>query len=116
MLKDMIKRPGDASRNLKRFSAALVFHLTYGRRLRDDDLNAMQSIINSVIQDLTPGAHLVDSLPFLDMLPDFLTPWRAEARGKHDHDYEVRRGNISTLSRTGEYFATGDYLCLNMHL
>jgi hypothetical protein len=35
------------------------------------------------------GAHLVDTFPILDNLPNFLAPWRAEANRKHDQEMDV---------------------------
>ncbi len=36
-----------------------------------------------------PGAHLVDAFPILDSLPDFMSPWRNEARKKHEYEMGV---------------------------
>ncbi|KAF8468544.1 cytochrome P450 [Gautieria morchelliformis] len=84
-LHDMLLRPGEWARNCKRFSASLVFQLSYGRRLGDDDadLNGVISILENVLKETYPGAHLVDIFPILDKLPDFLSPWRARARQNH---------------------------------
>ncbi|KAF7326750.1 hypothetical protein MVEN_02594000 [Mycena venus] len=41
------------------------------------------------LQRFGPGAHLVDAFPVLDRLPNFLSPWRAEAQRKHQRELEV---------------------------
>ncbi|KAF8531834.1 cytochrome P450 [Gautieria morchelliformis] len=84
-LHDMLLRPEEWARNCKRFSASLVFQLSYGRRLGDDDadLNGVISILENVLRETYPGTHLVDTFPILDKLPDFLSPWRARARQNH---------------------------------
>lgn len=91
LLYDMIIRPSDASRHCQRFSASLVFHLAYGKRLGDDgaDLDAVLEVLANFVRDTYPGAHLVDTFPVLDLLPDFLAPWRREARRKHEADMKV---------------------------
>ncbi|EMD33484.1 hypothetical protein CERSUDRAFT_118063 [Gelatoporia subvermispora B] len=91
LLHDMINRPLDANRHCQRFSASLVFHLAYGKRLGDDgaDLDAVLNVLQNFVRDTYPGAHLVDTFPILDLLPDFLAPWRQEARRKHVGDMKL---------------------------
>ena len=87
----MLARPEDSIRHCKRFAASLVFHLSYGKRLADDDqdLNAVLSIMHNFAKDTSPGAHLVDMFPVLDCLPGFLAPWREEALRKHNAEIIV---------------------------
>lgn len=77
--------------NTKRFAASIVFSLSYGRRLPDDDkdLETVENLLENFIHDCYPGAHLVDTFPILDKLPDLLAPWRAEALKKHDQELQV---------------------------
>ncbi|OCH90315.1 cytochrome P450 [Obba rivulosa] len=91
LLHDMATRPWDASRHCQRFSASLVFHLAYGKRLGDDgaDLDAVLNVLANFVRDTYPGAHLVDTFPMLDLLPDVLAPWRQEARRKHITDMKL---------------------------
>jgi cytochrome P450 len=78
---------------LNRYVASLVFTLTYGKKLADDkNLLAVQQVLDSVLLDAAPGAHLVDTFPILDRLPDFLSPWRKEARAKHDYESSMYIG------------------------
>jgi hypothetical protein len=92
LLHDMLLTPTAFIRHSKRFSASLVFHLSYGKMLadNDEDLNAVIAILENFTQDTYPGAHLIDTFPILDCLPEFLAPWRAEARKKHDKEMKVR--------------------------
>ncbi|THH10559.1 hypothetical protein EW146_g8337 [Bondarzewia mesenterica] len=91
LVHDMLVRSEDSTRNCKRFSASLVFHLSYGKRLDDDDqdLVAIGNVLENFVRDTYPGAHLVDSLPILDYLPGFCAPWRSEARRKHDVEMKL---------------------------
>jgi hypothetical protein len=91
LLIDLVKSPAEFYKHCARFPASLVFTLTYGKGLGDDgrDLAEVQSIFTTFIRDVAPGAHLVDTFPLLDLLPDFLSPWRAEARQKHQRELEV---------------------------
>jgi hypothetical protein len=79
----------------KRYAAALVYTLAYGRRISSAELKAVLAGLEAFIADCYPGAHLVDSFPVLDWVPDWVlnvcgAGWREEARGKHGKDMEVR--------------------------
>lgn len=92
LLTDILARPTECTLHCRRFSASLVFALSYGKRLDDDgkDLAAVTTVLENFIRDTYPGAHLVDTFPILDYLPDVFAPWRAEARRKHEFEVEVR--------------------------
>jgi len=90
LLFDMLHKPNEYKLNLKRFTASLVFTLTYGKKLNDDqNLHAVLKILVDFLPDCAPGAHLVDSFPILDRLPDILAPWRKKAQEKHAYEKAV---------------------------
>ncbi|TFK45745.1 cytochrome P450 [Heliocybe sulcata] len=90
-LYDMLVNPSDADQHSKRYAAATVFRLSYGKRLSDDneDLRQVLTILDGFIRDCYPGSHLVDIFPLLDSLPDFLAPWRLSARRKHEYEIQL---------------------------
>ncbi|KAG6829029.1 hypothetical protein H0H87_012834 [Tephrocybe sp. NHM501043] len=92
LMYDMLIHPEESNMNTKRYSASLVFTLSYGRRIDDDDqdLIAVLKILDDFIADCYPGAHLVDTFPVLDkFLPNFLAPWRAAAAKKHENEMKL---------------------------
>ncbi|KAJ7734759.1 cytochrome P450 [Mycena maculata] len=91
LLSDILASPTRCAHHCRRFSASLVFTLSYGERLDDDgkDLAAVTTVLEGFIRDTYPGAHLVDTFPLLDYLPGFLAPWRAEAQRKHEFEVEL---------------------------
>lgn len=93
LLYDMAHHPKEANLNAKRFSAALVFMISYGRHLSPDDKDLKQvlEILAGFIEDCYPGTHLVDTFPILDSwwVPDFIATWRAEAKAKHREEISV---------------------------
>lgn len=95
-IRDALHRPNEADLNAKRYAAALIFSLTYGKRLNDDDkdLDAVVEVLEDFIHDCYPGSHLVDTFPILDRLPDFLAPWRDGARKKHARDSKVSKCEV----------------------
>lgn len=105
LLFDMLTRPEESGMNAKRYAASLVFTLSYGRRLPDDDqdLIAVLDILDGFIEDCYPGAHLVDTFPVLDkILPSFLAPWRAAATKKHEREMQVRSSLVLVKLSTNE--------------
>ena len=92
-LHDVLRTPNETFFHAKRFSAALVFRLAYGRSLaRDDkDLREVLQILDDFIEDCYPGTHLVDTFPILDhwIVPDWIARWRKEARAKHEKEVKV---------------------------
>lgn len=91
LLHDLLASPQDAFRHCQRFAASLVFNLSYGKRMEDNglDLEGVIHILTNFVNDTYPGAHLVDMFPILDFLPDLCSPWRSEARKKHEFEMEV---------------------------
>ncbi|KAJ7642988.1 cytochrome P450 [Mycena polygramma] len=91
LLMDLVRAPTQFYDHFLRFPASLVFNLTYGKRIGDDghDLADVQKSFMTLVQDISPGAHLVDTFPILDRLPNFLSPWRAEAKQKHQQEIEL---------------------------
>ncbi|KAJ7307804.1 cytochrome P450 [Mycena albidolilacea] len=92
LLKDMAKAPTEFFKHIPRFPASLVFALSFGRELKEHDLAEVQKILADFVFDINPGAHLVDTFPMLDLLPDFLSPWRAEARRKRVRELALYGG------------------------
>lgn len=91
LLLKLIGHPQDLETNLLRYAASIIFTLAYGKQLKDndEDLNALMGLVESFSEDCRPGAHLVDTFPILDSLPDILAPWRNDARMKHCKELEV---------------------------
>ncbi|KAF7366046.1 Cytochrome P450 [Mycena venus] len=91
LLVDLATSPTQYYRHFQRFPASLVFSLAFGEAINDDDkdLAAALEILNTFVRDINPNSHLVDTFPVLDLLPDFLSPWRAEARMKHQREIDL---------------------------
>lgn len=89
----MLSRPKEFDHHCAQFPASLMFRLTYGKELGEnsDILTAAIAIIEMFIKHASLGAHLVDTFPILDKLPDFLAPWRLEAKKHHEEDIKLAR-------------------------
>lgn len=90
LLLKMCTHPQDLELNFKRYAASIIYTIAFGKDMEGDgDLHSVIDILDDFIQDCLPGAHLVDTFPILDLLPDFLSPWRNGARMKHEKDLQV---------------------------
>ncbi|KAJ6498359.1 cytochrome P450 [Mycena vitilis] len=91
LLLDLLDGPDKYRDHLYRFTATLIMRITYGTSLhgQESDLDAILASNESFNLDALPGAHLVDTFPLLDYLPDFLSPWRADAKRKHLEELEL---------------------------
>ncbi len=86
------RNPSETQLHGKLYAASLVYTLAYGKDLNEEGLKELLAILDVVerfIRDCMPGAHLVDAFPILDSLPDFMSPWRNEARKKHEYEMGV---------------------------
>lgn len=84
--------PSETQLHGKLYAASLVYTLAFGKDLNEEGLKELFGILDIVegfIRDCMPGAHLVDTFPALDYLPDFMSPWRREARKKHEYEMKV---------------------------
>ncbi|KAJ7277951.1 cytochrome P450, partial [Mycena rebaudengoi] len=91
LLLNLLDSPEKYRDHLYRFTASLIMRITYGTSLQghEEDLDAILASNQSFNLDALPGAHLVDTFPWLDYLPDFLSPWRKEAKEKHLEELEL---------------------------
>ena len=70
----------------------MILHISHGYQVKEGE-DPMVDLADKVMEEFgrsaVAGAHLVDTFPILDKLPDFLAPWRAEALRKHDLELQV---------------------------
>ncbi|EJD42206.1 cytochrome P450 [Auricularia subglabra TFB-10046 SS5] len=90
LLARLTNSPTDAYLSIKHYAAETLMNLVYAREFGSDgaDLRTLLGILESFVTDIHPRAHLVDTFPALDYLPDFMAPWRREARRKHAVEVE----------------------------
>ena len=86
-----LTKPDEAEMNMMRYSSSVIHTLAYGKRMSGDDkdLKDLIHILDEFVRECYPGAHLVDTLPILDRLPDFMSPWRKAARRNHENEMKV---------------------------
>lgn len=77
----IMKRPENWEKQFERFTASVVFSISYGRRIDSLDspiirerLRFMQFMASLNV----PGAYLAESFPFLKHVPTIFAPWKKE--------------------------------------
>lgn len=77
----VLQNPDGWEREFDRFTASVVFSVSYGRRIDSadskivrDKLNFMQFMASLNV----PGAYMAESFPFLKYMPNFLAPWKRD--------------------------------------
>ncbi|KAI5866017.1 cytochrome P450 [Durotheca rogersii] len=104
MLMGLLESPNDFINHLRRYSASLTTQMTFGfRTVTMDDpriKQAFDSFDRTSELIVSPTAALLDLIPVLRRLPDFLLPIIKEAREMHrrelklfkDYYFDVKRG------------------------
>lgn len=91
----LLARPREYVGLIETFTSSVVFCVSYGHRI--DSLNAR--VIGQRFEFMhyaaglnVPGKYLVESIPVLKYVPDFLAPWKAEIK---EHGRREARANMS---------------------
>src|SRR3979490_2991350 len=75
LLNDLLLSPKKYERIFKRYSAGLIFRIGFGKTVETGDephVRKILSVVHTVERVASPGAYLVDSIPLLRYLPDFV--------------------------------------------
>ncbi|KAI5827795.1 cytochrome P450 [Schizophyllum commune Tattone D] len=109
LLYEFATAPKDFYHHLERYAASTVLSITYGKRSVRYESSVAEEFTRDFNRWLTlmaPGNHPpVDMFPFLQKLPEFLAPWKTEAREVR----KLQRGLfMRLLEECEERVATGD--------
>ncbi|KAK3072822.1 hypothetical protein LTR53_006141 [Teratosphaeriaceae sp. CCFEE 6253] len=93
LLFDMLNDPANFYLHNRRYSASVIITATYGHRIDSFDhplARKVYSVVNNMQLYMEPGAWLVDSLPALKALPQWLLGrWRDFGEKCFQHDHKV---------------------------
>ncbi|KAJ7222947.1 cytochrome P450 [Mycena rebaudengoi] len=92
LMAELLHTPLKFREHLERYAISVAVVLTYGRRVHDiykDEVVCLNRQTNDFLTSINiPGKYLVESLPALLYLPNFLTPWRTAALKQRVRDIE----------------------------
>ncbi|KIM77257.1 hypothetical protein PILCRDRAFT_825599 [Piloderma croceum F 1598] len=78
----LLQTPERFMAHLRQYSANVILKITYGLDSEGGNqkvITQIYDVMERLLASANPGDNLVDLLPSLDHLPDFLAPWRAAA-------------------------------------
>ncbi|TFY79077.1 hypothetical protein EWM64_g4936 [Hericium alpestre] len=87
----LLRSPEQFEENFYKYSGGIMLKICYGlsdERECDNVVKDLTKIWEASLAAAVPGTNLVDLVPSLDYLPDFLSPWRKDAVRVRD---ETRR-------------------------
>ncbi|KAJ6561881.1 cytochrome P450 [Mycena capillaripes] len=92
LLFELATAPTKFREHLERYTTSVAVVVTYGRRVHDiynDEVVCLNRETNDFLTSINiPGKYLVESLPALLYLPNFLTPWRTAALKQRAREIE----------------------------
>ncbi|KAL6304972.1 cytochrome P450 [Sparassis latifolia] len=84
---------------VRRYTTSVVMNVMYGNRIHRLFNNPYLHKIYDVLANFThvgqPGNYPADAFPILRKLPDFLAPWRQQARKMHDWEMQLWGGLLN---------------------
>ncbi|KAF5372138.1 hypothetical protein D9758_005075 [Tetrapyrgos nigripes] len=105
----LLSDPDNWKSHIERTSSSTALSLMYDLPLiqssQDPSIHWMNHYIHEVVTAMTPGAHLVEMLPFLQHLPWSLSKWRRDAEKFYEGFttyFEERFRNIKKLVESGQ--------------
>src|SRR5271156_730688 len=108
LLHDLLRDPSGYERHFERYSAGLIFRLVYGKIVENGEEPFVRQVVevnHNLERAASPGAYLVDSIPALMMLPEFLAPFKREGKILHDKELSLFRSlllNVKSRIDAGE--------------
>ncbi|KIX09246.1 uncharacterized protein Z518_00325 [Rhinocladiella mackenziei CBS 650.93] len=98
LIYELLDPHADFSDRYHRYSSSLIFALAYGRRLPKGDeseVKAIDQVMENFLFAARVGTWIVDALPALNYLPDFLAPWKRYGDELHKFESKLYMGNMA---------------------
>ncbi|KAH0610192.1 uncharacterized protein H6S33_011719 [Morchella sextelata] len=94
LLNDMLEDPESYENHFERYAAGIIFRLAFGKAVetgREPYVRDIYNIVHTVERVAAPGAYLCDSIPLLRYIPEFLSPFKREAKWLHNREIKLFR-------------------------
>ncbi|KAJ5213036.1 hypothetical protein N7449_000205 [Penicillium cf. viridicatum] len=102
MLLSLIENPRKYDKWFELYASGVVFRIGFGKWIETGEEPEIKRIIevnHNLERVASPGAYLVDTLPFLNMLPEALAPFKKEGRKLHEEELSLFRQLQSDVKR-----------------
>ncbi|CAI6027363.1 unnamed protein product [Clonostachys chloroleuca] len=105
MLSSLIDNPRKYDKWFELYASGVVFRIGFGKWIETGEeleVKRIMEVNHNLERVASPGAYLVDSLPFLNMLPEALAPFKLEGRRLHDEELSLFRQLQNDVRRAME--------------
>ncbi|KAF5979386.1 cytochrome P450 monooxygenase [Fusarium bulbicola] len=102
LLVSLLETPASYEKWFELYASGVVFRIGFGKWIETGDEPAVKRIVQvnrNLERVASPGAYLVDSLPFLNSLPEAVAPFKREGRRLHEEELSLFRELQSDVSR-----------------
>jgi cytochrome P450 len=99
LLIDLLRDPARYEHFFERYAGAVIMRLAYGKGYEgnEDDVRKALQVVHTVERVASPGAYLVDSFPLLMYLPEWLAPFKREAKRLHEFELTFFRSLLAEV-------------------
>lgn len=93
--------------HVRRYTTSVVMNITYGRRVtstyRNPELHKIYDVLGNLAVVGQPGRNACDAFAFVRKLPDWLAPWRVQAKAMHKWEMELWGGLLERTKRDRQH-------------
>lgn len=100
MLYDLIRDPSKYELWFERYAGGLIFRIGYGKTIvtgEEAHVRKALHVVHSVERIASPGSYLVDTIPILQYLPEWMAPFKKEGRQLHEAELKFFRTLINDV-------------------
>ncbi|KAF5343053.1 hypothetical protein D9758_011137 [Tetrapyrgos nigripes] len=110
LVKDLLRDPASWDSHIRRSIASTMFNVVYnGEPLatkEDPTVAKINALMHRVVQAALPGRFLVEIIPWMRYLPDWMASWKRKGKESFVEDSKMFKGFLQSVKNE---VATGDY-------
>lgn len=94
LILSLIENPSRYEKLFELYASSVVFRIGFGKWIEtgeEPELRRIMGVAHSLEKVASPGAYLVDTLPFLSALPEALAPFKKEGHRLHEEELGLFR-------------------------
>jgi cytochrome P450 len=104
-IRDLTYEPESYETWFERYAAGLIMRLAYSKPVqtgKESYVKQILKVVHTVERVASPGAYLVDTIPALMWLPEWLAPFKREGRRLHRQESELFKNLLQEGIKTSQ--------------